>query len=218
MASPPSPAKKGMFILFAVVLAPVLLVGLMTTADPTRSPAGTEAVWAYTHVPQQVNSDAGGSITGAWDSDDLNRMADRMQDRIERNAPGFSSRILARRILGPREMESRNANLVGGALGGGTAALHQELIFRPVTGLGRAETPVKGLYLGSASAHPGGGAHGACGANAARAALWHERLRPERVWRETLQPGLAGWRATADLCVLRFGIRLKRVWHQPRPS
>ena len=74
-------------------------------------------------------------------------------------------------MLGPRELEARDANLVGGAINGGTAQLHQQLVFRPVPGLGRARTPVRGLYLGSASAHPGGGVHGACGANAADAAL-----------------------------------------------
>ena len=67
--------------------------------------------------------------------------------------------------------------LVGGAINGGTAQLHQELVFRPVPGLGRAETGVPGLYLGSASAHPGGGVHGAAGMNAARAALAHDRWR-----------------------------------------
>jgi phytoene dehydrogenase-like protein len=79
-------------------------------------------------------------------------------------------------VLGPRELEQRNENLVGGALGGGTAQLQQQLVFRPLPGLGRAETPVRGLFLGSSSAHPGGGVHGACGANAARAALAHSRL------------------------------------------
>ena len=159
---------------------PFMLVGQMTTSDPTRSPAGTEALWAYTHVPQDVRRDEGGVISGRWDASDANWMADRMQARLERNAPGFTSRIRQRRILGPRELQERNANLVGGALGGGTAALHQELIFRPVSGWGRAETPVKGLYLGSSSAHPGGGVHGACGANAARAALWHARIGGRR--------------------------------------
>ncbi|MGH3361535.1 MAG: NAD(P)/FAD-dependent oxidoreductase, partial [Nocardioides sp.] len=100
-----------------------------------------------------------------------------MQERVERLAPGFGSRVLARRILGPRELEGRNANLIGGAVGGGTAQLHQQLVFRPVPGAGRAETGVPGLYLGSASAHPGGGVHGACGMNAARAALAHDRVR-----------------------------------------
>ena len=100
-----------------------------------------------------------------------------MQARIERLAPGFESRIMARRILGPRQLEARDANLIGGAINGGTSQLHQELVFRPLPGLGRAETPVAGLFLGSASAHPGGGVHGAPGMNAARAALAHDRLR-----------------------------------------
>jgi phytoene dehydrogenase-like protein len=162
----------------AVPSAPFLLAGQMTTTDPTRSPRGTESFWAYTHVPQQVRTDAGdGNISGVWDDDDCERFADRMQARIERLAPGFGSLVLARRVLGPRELEARNANLIGGAVGGGTAQLHQELVFRPVPGLGRAETGVAGLYLGSASAHPGGGVHGAAGSNAARAALLHHRLR-----------------------------------------
>ena len=103
-------------------------------------------------------------------------MADRIQARVERLAPGFGARVSTRRVLGPRELEARDANLVGGALNGGTAQLHQQLVLRPVPGLGRAETGVRGLFLGSASAHPGGGVHGACGDNAARAALAHARL------------------------------------------
>jgi phytoene dehydrogenase-like protein len=103
-----------------------------------------------------------------------------MQDRIEQRAPGFSERILARRILTPIELERRNASLVGGSINGGTAALDQQLIFRPIPGLGRASTPIRGLYLASSSAHPGGSVHGACGMNAARAALAHARLTPRR--------------------------------------
>lgn len=168
----------------AVPARPFLLAGQMTTTDPTRSPAGTESVWAYTHVPHEVRRDAGeGGVRGVWDHDDLERFADRMQDRLERLAPGFGARVLARRVLGPRELEARDANLVGGAIGGGTSQLHQQLVFRPVPGLGRAETPVRGLYLGSSSAHPGGGVHGACGNNAARAALAHDRVR--RIRRRT---------------------------------
>ena len=79
--------------------------------------------------------------------------------------------MLARHITTPQDLEAQNANLVGGALNGGTAQLHQELVFRPVPGLGRSETPVPGLYLASSSAYPSGGVHGACGANAARSAL-----------------------------------------------
>jgi phytoene dehydrogenase-like protein len=104
-------------------------------------------------------------------------MVERIEDRIESRAPGFRNRITARRVLGPRELEARDRNLVGGAINGGTAGLHQQLVFRPVAGSGRPETPVKALYLASASAHPGGGVHGACGANAARAALWHNKIQ-----------------------------------------
>jgi phytoene dehydrogenase-like protein len=160
---------------------PFLLIGQMTTADPTRSPTGTESMWAYTHVPQHATHDAGAdgdaAVQGTWDDADRQRFADRMQRRIERLAPGFESRILARRVLGPREMEARDANLIGGAVNGGTAQLHQQLVFRPVPGLGRAETSIAGLFLASASAHPGGGVHGAPGDNAARAALARRRRR-----------------------------------------
>ena len=161
---------------------PFLLVGQMTTADPTRSPEGTESLWAYTHVPQRVLGDAGGNLTGSWDTDEAERFADRMQDRIEQRAPGFSERILARRILTPQDMERRNASLIGGSINGGTAALDQQLIFRPIPGLGRASTPIRGLYLASSSAHPGGAVHGACGMNAARAALAHARLTPRHAY------------------------------------
>ncbi|HSE08135.1 MAG TPA: NAD(P)/FAD-dependent oxidoreductase [Nocardioidaceae bacterium] len=160
---------------------PFLLMGQMAAADPTRAPSGKESAWAYTHVPQRVRRDAGpDGIRGAWDRDETERFADRMQAMVEEYAPGFGDRVLARRVLGPRELEERDENLVGGALNGGTSSLHQQLVFRPVPGRGRAETPIKGLYLGSASAHPGGGVHGACGSNAARAALAHDRVR--RAW------------------------------------
>ncbi|MFD1828429.1 phytoene desaturase family protein [Streptomyces desertarenae] len=156
---------------------PFCLVGQMTTSDPTRSPAGTESAWAYTHVPQHVRGDAGdGSVTGAWGPRDREAMAERVEAEVERRAPGFRDRIVARRFLAPTDIQAHDENLVGGALGGGTAAVHQQLFFRPVPGTGRAATPVRGLYLASSSAHPGGGVHGACGSNAARAALASERL------------------------------------------
>ncbi|MGW0934243.1 phytoene desaturase family protein [Streptomyces sp. NPDC002666] len=151
---------------------PFLLFGQMTTADATRSPAGTEAAWAYTHVPHLIKGDAGeDDLTGRWDRREQAAMADRMEAEVERWAPGFRSLIASRRILAPPTLESMDANLHGGAINGGTAAAHQQLVFRPAPGTGRPETPVKGLYLASASAHPGGGVHGAPGANAARAAL-----------------------------------------------
>ncbi|WP_217231656.1 phytoene desaturase family protein [Streptomyces anulatus] len=151
---------------------PFLLFGQMTTADTTRSPAGTESAWAYTHVPHSIKGDAGeNGLTGQWDRREQEAMADRMEREVERWAPGFRSRVLSRRILAPPTIEAMNANLLAGAINGGTAAAHQQLVFRPTPGTGRPETPVKNLYLASASAHPGGGVHGAPGANAARAAL-----------------------------------------------
>jgi phytoene dehydrogenase-like protein len=154
---------------------PFLLMGQMTTADPSRSPAGTESAWAYTHVPQRFRGDVGGKLSGSWDAADSEAMAERIEARIEEYAPGFTERITARRILTPWDIEQRDANLVGGAVNGGTSGLRQELVLRPMPGLGRAETAIKSLYLASASAHPGGGVHGACGSNAARAALFHAR-------------------------------------------
>lgn len=151
---------------------PFALVGQMTTSDATRSPAGTESAWAYTHVPQDVRGDAGDeAITGIWDAREREVMAERVEAQVERYAPGFRARIRSRRILAPTTLLAMDANLEGGALNGGTTALHQQLVFRPTSGTGRPETPVAGLYLASASAHPGGGVHGAPGANAARAAL-----------------------------------------------
>jgi len=128
--------------------------------------------WAYTHVPQRVRRDAGGEgLTGAWDERESDAFADRIEAQVERFAPGFRDRIRARHVFDPPKLQGADANLVGGALNGGTAQIHQQLVFRPASGLGRPETPIGGLYLASASAHPGGGVHGACGANAARAAL-----------------------------------------------
>jgi phytoene dehydrogenase-like protein len=160
---------------------PPLVLGQMGVADPTRNPPGTETAWAYTHVPQKVRGDAGGDLAGVWDFAEAEAFADRIEVEVERLAPGFRSRIRGRYVSTPPILEAADANLVGGAVNGGSAQLHQQLIFRPIPGLGRAETPVRGLYLGSASAHPGGGVHGACGSNAARAALAADRLRRARV-------------------------------------
>jgi phytoene dehydrogenase-like protein len=156
---------------------PFLVLGQMTTTDPTRSPAGTECAWAYTHVPQKVKGDAGGDLTGSWDEAETETFVQRIEDQIEGLAPGFRDVVRRRHVMTPGTMEDMDANLAGGAINGGTAQLHQQLIFRPLPGLARPETPIKGLYLASASAHPGGGVHGAPGANAAKAALWGWRRR-----------------------------------------
>ncbi|MFP5375743.1 MAG: phytoene desaturase family protein [Acidimicrobiia bacterium] len=158
-----------------------LLVGQQGRADPTRAPEGKDVAWSYAHVPQRVRGDAGdGGIAGAWDDGDGQRLADRMEAQIELLAPGFRALVRGRHVLTPPGLEAADANLVGGATNGGTAQLHQQMIFRPVPGLGRAATPVAGLFLASSSAHPGGGVHGACGANAARAAVAAHRWRPRR--------------------------------------
>ncbi|MGW0610923.1 phytoene desaturase family protein [Streptomyces sp. NPDC002788] len=161
---------------------PFLIFGQMTTSDASRSPQGTESAWAYTHIPHEIRADAADEgITGGWHTKDQELMADRVERQVERFAPGFRSLIRGRRILAPPALEALDGNLVGGAINGGTTALHQQLVFRPLPGTGRAETPVPGLFLASSGAHPGGGVHGAPGSNAARAAL--RRHRP---------PGLAG--------------------------
>ncbi len=84
---------------------------------------------------------------------------------------GFRVLVIDRSVQRPSDLEACDANLHLGALNGGTAQLQQMLVFRPAPGMGRAETPVEGLYLGSVSATPGGSVHGACGRNAANAAL-----------------------------------------------
>lgn len=139
---------------------PFMLLGQTTTADPTRSPAGTESVWAYTHLPRNVADDSSAE-----------RLAGSVDRVIEEHAPGFGAAVIDRFVQRPSDLEASDANLHLGALNGGTAQLQQMLIFRPAAGMGRAETPVEGLYLGSASATPGGSVHGACGRNAANAAL-----------------------------------------------
>ncbi|MBT0772788.1 NAD(P)/FAD-dependent oxidoreductase [Kineosporia sp. J2-2] len=136
------------------------LLGQMTTADPARSPEGTESVWAYTHLPRDRHDDA-----------HAGKVADRLDETLERMAPSFRERVRHRTVQHPGDLEAADGNLHHGAINGGTAQLHQQLVFRPATGLGRPETVIDGLYLASAATHPGGGVHGACGWIAARSAL-----------------------------------------------
>jgi phytoene dehydrogenase-like protein len=158
---------------------PFLIFGQYSMVDPTRAPAGAETAWAYTHTPQQPHGDAGpDGLTGSWDERETELFVERIETQIEELAPGFKRLIRKRHVLTPRTFPLHDENLVNGALNGGTAQLHQQLVFRPTTGLGRPETPIRGLYLGGASAHPGGGVHGSCGANAARAALKPWRALP----------------------------------------
>jgi phytoene dehydrogenase-like protein len=140
---------------------PFVLLGQMTTSDPSRSPAGTESVWAYTHLPRDID----------YDQRTIKRQVRRIETLLDKHAPGFTDSVLDRSIQSPADLEASDDNLEQGAVAGGTANIYQQLVFRPIPGLGRAETPIDGVYLASASAHPGGGVHGGPGANAARAAL-----------------------------------------------
>jgi phytoene dehydrogenase-like protein len=139
---------------------PFLLLGQQSLADPTRAPAGRHTAWAYTHGPQH----------GIDWSGERDRHVERIEAQVERFAPGFRDTILARHVLGPDELEARNANLVGGDVGGGSYRLGQT-IFRPIPKVSPYRTPLNGLYLGSAATFPGGAVHGVPGDTAARVAL-----------------------------------------------
>ncbi|MEV5975141.1 NAD(P)/FAD-dependent oxidoreductase [Streptomyces sp. NPDC051921] len=181
----------GQLAMHQVPDVPFTVLGQMTTADPARSPAGTESAWGYTHVPQHIRGDAGEEdVRGRWDAHEKEAVADRVEAGVERLAPGFRASILARRVLAPPDLEQLNPSLVGGAVNQGTTQLHQQLVFRPLPGLGRPETPIRALYLCSATTHPGGGVHGACGANAARAAL--RAVRVPRLRRRNARPSDPG--------------------------
>jgi phytoene dehydrogenase-like protein len=133
---------------------PFVLLAQQSLFDPNRSPQGKHTVWAYCHVPFGSTVD----------------MAQRIEAQIERFAPGFRDRILARSTMSAVDMERYNPNYVGGDINGGIQDLRQ-LFTRPVPRLVPYSTPVKGLYLCSSSTPPGGGVHGMCGFYAARAAL-----------------------------------------------
>ncbi|MEA2132522.1 MAG: hypothetical protein QOC68_431 [Solirubrobacteraceae bacterium] len=140
--------------------APPLLLGQQSVADPTRAPPGCHTAWAYTHGPAR-------GVDWAAERD---RHVERMEAQVERFAPGFRDRILARHVLGPDDLEARNRNLVHGDVGGGSYRLRQ-VVFRPLPKASPYRTPLAGLYLGSAAAFPGGAVHGVPGDAAARAAL-----------------------------------------------
>jgi phytoene dehydrogenase-like protein len=133
---------------------PFVLFVQPTLFDPSRAPPGRHIAWAYCHVPNRWAGDA----------------TDRIERQVERFAPGFRERILARSVLTPADFEQRNANLVGGDVNGGMMDLRQ-LFARPVARLDPYRTPLRGVYLCSASTPPGGGVHGMSGYHAARAAL-----------------------------------------------
>src|SRR5215203_4746029 len=133
---------------------PFVLLAQQSLFDQTRAPEGKHTVWAYCHVPNGSTFD----------------MTERIEGQIERFAPGFRERILAKNTMGPADLERANANLVGGDINGGAMDLRQ-LLARPMPRPNPYSTPAKGLYICSSSTPPGGGVHGMCGYLAARAAL-----------------------------------------------
>jgi phytoene dehydrogenase-like protein len=150
---------------------PMLIVGQQSAADGSRAPAGGHTLWVETHVPPVPREE------GKWTGAAEDRFLHTVLDRLESHAPGLQSHIVGMALRSPPDLESENPNLVGGDLGSGSGALDQQLIFRPVPGWFRYATPVRNLYLCSASAHPGGGVHGMVGRNCARRVLSDARLR-----------------------------------------
>jgi phytoene dehydrogenase-like protein len=144
---------------------PFMLFGQQSVADPTRAPAGRHTAWAYTHGAHGVD----------WEAE-REAHVERMEARVEHFAPGFRARILARHVQTPGDLERGDANLVHGDVGAGSYTLDQVLM-RPVPGLAPYRTPVRGLYIGSASTFPGGAVHGVPGHAAARLALTEARIR-----------------------------------------
>jgi phytoene dehydrogenase-like protein len=133
---------------------PYVLVGQQGACDPSRAPEGKQALWAYSHVPEGSGVD----------------MTGRIEAQIERFAPGFRDRIIARHTFSPAQMESYNANYIGGDITGGVQDLRQTFT-RPVARLNPYTTPNDRIFICSASTPPGGGVHGMCGFHAAAAAL-----------------------------------------------
>lgn len=133
---------------------PFVLLAQQSLFDPTRAPEGKHTGWAYCHVPN-------GSVRD---------MTDQIEAQVERFAPGFKERILARHTMNSQQVQEYNPNYIGGDIGGGIADLGQ-LFTRPVLRSSPYRTSAKGLYICSSSTPPGGGVHGMCGYHAAKRAL-----------------------------------------------
>ena len=133
---------------------PYCIVVQAGVADPTRAPAGQQALWGYCHVPSGSTVD----------------MHDVIEAQIERFAPGFGELVLARSVRTAAQQEQHNPNYVGGDIAGGASTLLQT-VFRPTVQWNPYRTPLGGVYLCSGSTAPGAGVHGMCGVYAARTAL-----------------------------------------------
>jgi phytoene dehydrogenase-like protein len=155
---------------------PMMILGFQTMVDPTRAPAGQHTLWLETHVPTRIEEDTAGRIEPSDWAQAKEAFAERILDELEQYAPGIRGLVLATHAASPDDLQAENANLVGGDIAGGTFMIDQQLVFRPLPGWFRYQTPIKGLYLSGAFTHPGGGLHGAPGANAARVMLADLRL------------------------------------------
>ena len=142
---------------------PFVLLAQPTLFDASRAPSGKHVAWAYCHVPGESSAD----------------MTDRLEAQVERFAPGFRNRILARHVMGPADLERKNPNLVGGDITGGEATLLQ-LFFRPTLRPIPYATPNPRLFICSSSTPPGGGVHGMGGYWAARVALRRRFFKARR--------------------------------------
>jgi len=133
---------------------PFVLISQPSLFDSTRAPAGLHTAWGYCHVPNGCTVD----------------MTQRIEDQVERFAPGFRGLVLAKHTMSPSEMEAYNHNYIGGDIAGGVQSFW-ELFVRPLGRWSAYSTPMKGLYICSSSMPPGGGVHGMCGHLAAKKAL-----------------------------------------------
>ncbi len=127
--------------------------------DPSRAPEKKHTAWAYCHVPNGSRED----------------MTDRIENQIERFAPGFRDIIIARNKMNTADLESYNQNYIGGDINGG-AQDWKQLFSRPVFSLSPYSMPLKGFYICSSSTPPGGGVHGMCGFNAAEKILRDHKI------------------------------------------
>lgn len=150
---------------------PFVILAQPTVFDSRRAPSGSHALWAYCHVPNGSPFD----------------MTSRIENQIERFAPGFRDLVIGRHAMAPAAMEAHDANLIGGEIGGGENSLAQ-LFFRPVARRVPYATPLRGVYLCSASTPPGGAIHGMCGYHAAHAALRALRLGSSRIGPVSTRP------------------------------
>jgi phytoene dehydrogenase-like protein len=133
---------------------PFVLLSQPSIFDSTRAPKGFHTAWGYCHVPNRCTVD----------------MTERIEAQVERFAPGFGSRVLTRHTMSPAQMETYNANYIGGDITGGVQSFRQ-LFVRPLGRWTAYSTPVRGLYVCSSSMPPGAGVHGMCGHLAAKLAL-----------------------------------------------